>query len=242
MEINISPFNKKTSKKTQIKIMFNLISKRYDILNRIITFGLDLRWRKNLVNKIKPQNPKIILDVATGTGDLAIELSKTNAEKIIGIDISDQMIEIAKKKIRKKNLNSLIKILKSNSENMNFKNDYFDMVTVSYGVRNFDNLNKGLSEIFRVLKPSGKIYILETSLPKSPILLFFYKFYVRIITSIIGILFSNYKLPYKYLLNSASIFPFGDDFNNILIKNGFINVKNESQILGVSTIYFASKP
>ena len=242
MKKNISPYNNDLPKKEQIRLMFNGISNEYDALNRIISFGLDVKWRKNIIRKIARLKPKIILDVATGTGDLAIELTKINPSKIIGLDLSEEMISIGRKKILKLKLNKLIDMIQGDCEEMIFKNNYFDVVTVGFGVRNFENLDKGLAEIYRVLKVGGKIVVLETSNPKSKILFYFYRIYSEIIPPFIGWIFSKDKYAYKYLKNSASVFPYGKDFNNILAKNGFIDITDEPQTLGVTSIYFASKP
>jgi demethylmenaquinone methyltransferase/2-methoxy-6-polyprenyl-1,4-benzoquinol methylase len=234
--------NKAETKKIQVTLMFDGISRSYDILNRIITLGIDVLWRKRVVNLLKKEHPKSLLDVATGTGDLVIELAKIDAEKIIGLDISPGMLEIGKQKVVNKQLDHRIEMQLGDSEALKFKNETFDGVTIAFGIRNFENLNLGLQEIFRVLKPNGTLVVLETAVPKNPLLKVFYYFYTQKIMPFVGKLFSKNRSAYQYLSDSAAIFPCGDDFNNILLKNGFIEVEDFPQTLGVSSIYFAKKP
>ena len=234
--------NKAETKKIQVTLMFDGISRSYDILNRIITLGIDVLWRKRVVNLLKKEHPKSLLDVATGTGDLVIELAKIDAEKIIGLDISPGMLEIGKQKVVNKQLDHRIEMQLGDSEALKFKNETFDGVTIAFGIRNFENLNLGLQEIFRVLKPNGTLVVLETAVPKNPLLKVFYSFYTQKIMPFVGKLFSKNRSAYQYLSDSAAIFPYGDDFNNILLKNGFIEVEDFTQTLGVSSIYFAKKP
>ena len=167
MSKTIKPYkDSDLGKKEQVATMFNNISKNYDDLNRVISFGIDISWRKKVVKIISKNNPQQILDIATGTGDLAIMMTSLNPKKIIGLDISEGMLSIGKQKIAKAKLNDKIEMIVGDSENMPFKDNTFDAITVSFGVRNFANLDKGLSEIRRVLKPSGTFVILETSNPK----------------------------------------------------------------------------
>ncbi|GGG41114.1 demethylmenaquinone methyltransferase [Bizionia arctica] len=221
--------------------MFDTISKEYDGLNRVISFGIDIKWRKNVVNLVAQTNPNIILDIATGTGDLAINLAETKAEKIIGLDISQGMLEVGKKKILNKNLQDRIEMVVGDSENLPFEENTFDAITVGFGVRNFENLEKGLSEIHRVLKPGGIFVILETSVPTKTPFKQGYNLYTKNIMPLIGRLFSKDQSAYKYLSDSASVFPFGEVLNNILRESGFINVVNKPQTFGVATIYTSSK-
>ena len=226
-------------KKKKIKFMFNEISKFYDIMNFIMTLGVDKLWRKKIVKKLDNIKNGKILDIATRTGELAIEIKKKCSNKIYGIDISEKMIEIANKKIRKLGFNN-IKLYVGDSQKMPFQNNFFDAVTISFGVRNFENLNKCLLEIKRVLKKNGKLIILETSVPKSKFLKFIYKIYFKLIISI-SFLISKKTYAYKYLYNSASFFPFGEAFKKILINNGFKVISNEKQLFGVAMIYSALK-
>ena len=233
---------KKNSKKSQVRQMFDSISPRYDFINRIISGGLDIKWRKNLVKVLKPKKPKKILDVATGTGDLAIALGETLASEIIGIDISEQMLEIGKKKVEKNQLQKNITMEIGDGEKINYPNNYFDAVTVSFGVRNFENLDKGLLEIYRVLKPGSELVILETSIPQSFPLNYLYHLYTLYFLPLIGSFFSKDKSAYKYLSSSAKSFPFGKAFNKILKKNGFVVIDNIPQSFGIASIYHSKKP
>jgi len=238
----ITPYqNSELGKKQQVEQMFDTISDNYDSLNKIISLGSDLKWKKKIAYRISQKNPSKILDVATGTADLAIMLSQTNAEQIIGVDISEGMLKVGRKKIEEKKLSDRITLIQADSENLPFEDNYFDAITVAYGIRNFENLEKGLSEIFRVLKSNGILMILETSVPTKFPFKHGYSFYCNAILPIIGKLFSKDKKAYRYLSKSASNFPFGEALNNILIKNRFINVENKPQMFGVATIYTASK-
>lgn len=221
--------------------MFDNISGEYDGLNRVISFGIDIKWRKKVVNLVAAQQPKIILDIATGTGDLAIAMADTNAEKIVGLDISSGMLEIGKEKISKKGLSSKIDMVLADSENMPFEDNTFDAITVAFGVRNFETLRNGLKEILRVLKPGGIFVILETSVPTKTPFKQGYNFYSKNILPLIGRIFSKDRSAYQYLSESASVFPYGEALNNILREIGFINVEDFPQTLGVATIYKSSK-
>ena len=221
--------------------MFDNISEDYDGLNRVISFGIDIKWRKKVVNIVKEANPDTILDIATGTGDLAINLAETNATKIVGLDISSGMLDIGKQKIKKKSLDSKIDMVLGDSEDMPFEDNTFDAITVAFGVRNFETLEYGLKEIYRVLKPNGTFVILETSIPTKTPYKQGYKFYTKNILPLIGKAFSKDRSAYKYLCESASVFPYGEALNNILRKIGFINVEDFPQTLGVATIYKSSK-
>lgn len=221
--------------------MFDTISGDYDGLNRVISFGIDIKWRKKVVQIVKESTPKTILDIATGTGDLAINLAETNADKIVGLDISRGMLDVGIEKIKNKNLDSKIEMILGDSENMPFADNTFDAITVAFGVRNFENLENGLKEILRVLKPGGTFVILETSMPTKAPYKQGYNFYSKNILPLIGKTFSKDKSAYKYLSDSASQFPFGEVLNNILRSIGFINVKDLPQTFGVATIYKASK-
>ncbi len=238
----IKPYkNSDLGKKEQVTKMFDTISGDYDGLNRVISFGIDIKWRKKVVKIIKDGAPETILDIATGTGDLAINLAETNASKIVGLDISSGMLEIGKEKIKKKSLESRIDMILGDSEQMPFEDNSFDAVTVAFGVRNFETLENGLKEIFRVLKPHGTFVILETSVPTKTPYKQGYTLYTKYILPLIGKLFSKDRSAYKYLCESASIFPHGEALNNILRKIGFINVEDFPQTFGVATIYKSSK-
>ncbi|EJL66103.1 bifunctional demethylmenaquinone methyltransferase/2-methoxy-6-polyprenyl-1,4-benzoquinol methylase UbiE [Flavobacterium sp. CF136] len=242
MSEKITPYKNSTlGKKEQVAQMFDTISGNYDSLNRVISFGIDVKWRKKVLKIVSDSKPKIILDIATGTGDLAILMAQSNAEKIIGLDISAGMLEVGRKKIEDKKLSNIIELVLADSENMPFEDNYFDAITVGFGVRNFENLEKGFAEILRVLKPNGVFVILETSVPVKTPYKQGYRFYSKYILPIIGKLFSKDNSAYGYLSESAAVFPFGEALNNILRKIGFINVVAMPQTFGVATIYSASK-
>ena len=242
MSENITPYKNSTlSKKEQIAQMFDTISENYDRLNRVISFGIDVKWRKKVLQIVTQSNPKTILDIATGTGDLAILMAQTKAPKIIGLDISAGMLEVGRKKIQYKNLSNTIEMVLADSEEMPFEDSYFDAITVAFGVRNFENLEKGLAEILRVLKPNGVFVILETSVPDKNPYKQGYTFYSKNILPNIGKLFSKDNVAYGYLSESAAAFPYGEALNNILRKIGFIEVKAMPQTFGVATIYSATK-
>lgn len=229
------------SKKVQVTQMFDTISKEYDGFNRIITFGIDVKWRKKVVNIVKNSKPEAVLDIATGTGDLIINMAESGAKKLTGLDISAGMLEVGKEKIRRKNLSDKIEMIVGDSENLPFEDNSYDAVTVAFGVRNFDHLEKGLKEINRVLKPGGKFVVLETSVPTKTPFKQGYGIYTYKIMPTIGRLFSKDHSAYQYLSDSAANFPYGEDFNNILRKTGFINVEDLPQTFGVATIYVATK-
>lgn len=242
MSKNITPYKESSlSKKEQVTQMFDTISGNYDGLNRVISFGIDVKWRKKVLQIVKDSNPKTILDIATGTGDLAILMAETKAEKIIGLDISVGMLEVGKQKIASKKLSQKIEMMVGDSEKMPFEDNTFDAITVAFGIRNFENLEKGLAEILRVLKPNGTFVILETSNPTKFPFKQGYVFYTKNILPLIGKLFSKDNVAYGYLSESAAVFPFGEALNNILKKTGFINVVDMPQTFGVATIYSASK-
>ncbi len=221
--------------------MFDTISTNYDGLNRVISFGIDVKWRKKVVAMVSATNPESVLDIATGTGDLAISLAKTGAKRIVGLDLSEGMLSVGRKKIQEENLTGRIEMIQGDSEALPFENNSFDAITVAFGVRNFENLEKGLAEILRVLKPGGIFVILETSVPtKFPFKQGYY-FYTKNLLPLIGKIFSKDKVAYSYLSESAAAFPFGEKLNNILKEIGFIDVSHSPQTMGVATIYSASK-
>jgi len=241
MSISTKPTNDSDiGTKEQVATMFDNISSKYDNLNRVISFGIDVKWRKKILKMVALKNPDTILDIATGTGDLAILLANTNAKKIIGLDISEGMLEVGKQKIAHKNLTDKIEMVLGDSEKIPYEDNSFDVVTVAFGIRNFEDLEKGLAEILRVLKPGGLFVILETSVPEKFPFKQGYKFYTKNILPIIGKLFSKDKVAYQYLCDSASIFPYGEKLNNILQKIGFIEVKHLTHTFGVATYYLES--
>ena len=240
--MNVLPYkDKDTSKKEQIAAMFNSISGKYDFLNHFLSLGIDILWRKRAVRLLKNHQPKLILDIATGTGDFAIEALSLNPEKIIGVDISEGMLSVGREKLIKKNLTDKIELLSGDSEVLPFEDNFFDAVIVSFGVRNFENLEKGLSDMLRVLKPDGKVVILEFSKPKSFPFKQIYQFYFQWILPKIGKLISKNHAAYTYLPDSVEAFPDGDDFLNILNKIGFQKNQCTPLTLGISSIYSGSK-
>jgi demethylmenaquinone methyltransferase / 2-methoxy-6-polyprenyl-1,4-benzoquinol methylase len=242
MSAQVTPYkDSELGKKEQVTQMFDAISGNYDGLNRVISFGIDIKWRKKVLKLVADKNPKTVLDIATGTGDLAILMAQTSAEQIVGLDLSPGMLEIGKTKIKNKNLSSKIEMIVGDSEKLPFEDNSFDAITVAFGIRNFETLEKGLAEIKRVLKPNGIFVVLETSNPTKFPYKQGYFFYTKYILPIIGKLFSKDNVAYDYLSQSASIFPFGEALNNIFRKIGFIDVKAMPQTFGVATIYTATK-
>ena len=231
----------KVSKKIQVQNMFDSISIEYDFLNRIMTFGNDIKWRKNIYKIAKHYNPKKILDIATGTADIALELSKIDGCNIIGLDISEKMLEIGRTKVLNQSLSEKVTLISGDAENIDYDTESFYLVTIGFGVRNFQNLEKGLKESHRVLKPKSKLIILETSVPTNPLIKFFYLMFSRSFIPFIGQLFSKDKTAYKYLQKSAEKFPSGKNFINVLKKCGFTNIELKPQMFGATTIYVAEK-
>jgi demethylmenaquinone methyltransferase/2-methoxy-6-polyprenyl-1,4-benzoquinol methylase len=239
----VVPFkNSELTKKEQVAEMFDNIAFKYDFLNRFLSAGIDIGWRKKAIAQLKEKDPQSILDVATGTADLAIMASRIlNTPKIIGIDISDGMLEVGRKKIAAASLQKTIELLNGDSEAINFADNSFDAVMVAFGVRNFQNLEKGLGEIKRVLKPGGKIVVLEFSKPKIIGVKFFYNFYMNILTPTIGKLFSKNRNAYKYLNESIKQFPEGENFISILNNLGYTNTYCKPLSLGICSIYCGEK-
>lgn len=230
------------SKKEQVAGMFDNIAIRYDFLNRFLSAGIDISWRKKAIQQLKKNNPKQILDVATGTADVAIMMTKIlEADKITGIDISNGMLEVGRAKISKLMLSKKIELYNGDSEAINFNDNSFDAVTVAFGVRNFQNLEKGLTEIRRVLKPGGKLVVLEFSQPKLPIIKPIYQFYMKFITPVAGKLFSKNKNAYQYLDASIKKFPEGNSFLAVLSKTGYHQTYSKSLSFGICSIYCGIK-
>jgi len=223
------------------KEMFDSISKEYDFINNLITFGFHKKWKKEIVEILKKIKPKKILDLATGTADIAIQLSSIENCKIIAVDPSSKMLKIGERKIQNLNSNKNILLEEGNAENLKYAEKTFDAVTIGYGVRNFTNLKNSLNEIYRVLKNGGLLIILETSLPSNPLIRFFYNIHTKIYVRIIGMIFSNNSNAYKYLESSAKIFPYGEDFKKILIDLNFKDIRLDIKLFGASTIYIAKK-
>ena len=231
----------KSSKQNQVEKMFNSISFEYDLLNAIMTFNSHKRWKKNILNIAKKIKPKNVLDIATGTADIAINLGSISDCKVVGVDISEQMLSIGREKISKNKLDEMVSLERGDAENLNFKDGYFDLVTIGFGVRNFQDLEKGLRESFRVLNKEGTLIILETSVPENRIMKLFYSIFTRTYIPIMARIFSKDKSAYNYLLNSAELFPSGTKFSEILKSVGFSKVQIKPKLFGSSTIYIATK-
>lgn len=229
------------SKKDQVRSMFNNIAWRYDLLNHLLSLNIDKIWRNKLVKMLSEKNPASILDVATGTGDLSITASKIKPTEIIGVDIANEMLEIGRKKILSKGLASTIRLELGDSENLNFPAGRFDAAMVAFGVRNFENLDLGLAEMNRVLKPQGRIFVLEFSIPTNAIVRAFYFFYFRNILPLIGKMVSKDSAAYTYLPDSVRQFPSGEAFLIRLEKAGFKNCKQRPLTFGIATIYVGDK-
>ncbi len=238
----VVPYKKdEASKKQQVAQMFDNISAKYDFLNHFLSLGIDIYWRKKAIRILKKQQPKTILDVATGTGDLAIEAMSLKPEKVIGVDISEGMLSYGRKKLKKLKLEDTIELQSGDSENLSFENDTFDAVMVSFGVRNFENLEKGLSEINRVLKDNGTLVVLEFSKPTVFPYKQLYNFYFKNILPLVGKIISRDQAAYSYLPESVQEFPYGKAFTDILEKLGYKSVKCRPLTFGISSIYVAQK-
>ena len=229
------------SKKGQVEEMFDNISPKYDALNHILSLNIDKIWRKRTIRKLKKSNPGTILDIATGTGDFAVAATKSGDVRVTGIDISEGMLQVGRKKIQRKNLQEKIEFIKADSENLPFENDAFDAAIVGFGVRNFENLEKGLTEIYRVIKPGGIFYVLEFSKPLATPFKQIYMFYFMKILPFIGKLVSKDSRAYTYLPESVQEFPDGENFLSILDATGFSKTKCYRQTFGIASIYEAHK-
>jgi len=243
MNENITPYQSETAtKKEQVASMFNNISGTYDFLNHFMSLGIDIIWRKKAIRELKSIKPRIMLDVATGTGDFAFEAIKILApEKIIGVDISEGMLDVARKKIQDRNLQHVFSVQTGDSEGLHFGDDHFDAITVAFGVRNYENLEKGLADMYRVLKPGGKIVILEFSKPRKFPIKQGYNFYFKHVTPMLGKLFSKDNRAYCYLPESVAAFPDGEEFTRLMNKVGFTNTRDRRLTFGISAIYIGTK-
>ena len=237
----VTPYNQTESKKAQVAEMFNNISQRYDLLNHILSMGIDILWRRKAINLLQEVKPNRVLDVATGTGDFAIEALRLKPAKITGIDISRGMLDMGKIKMKDKGYDSKIEMLLGDSENLPFNDNMFDAITVGFGVRNFENLEKGITEMYRVLSEKGKIAILEFSKPRKFPIKQFYNFYFLNVLPAIGKLISKDPRAYTYLPESVKAFPDGEDFVSIMQKCGYKEVKQIPLTFGIASIYIGKK-
>jgi demethylmenaquinone methyltransferase/2-methoxy-6-polyprenyl-1,4-benzoquinol methylase len=242
MAMTVVPYKEeKGGKKEQVAKMFDNISHRYDFLNHFLSLGIDKGWRKKAIKLLEPLKPRTILDVATGTGDFALQALSLNPHKVIGIDISEGMLAVGRKKIAARQLSSQVELFSGDSENIPFKENNFDAVTVAFGVRNFENLERGLKEIYRVIKPGGMVVVLEFSRPRTFPFRQVYSFYFKFILPKIGRFISSDKAAYTYLPESVEAFPDGEDFLQCLKAVGFKNTKCRALTFGISSIYSGSK-
>lgn len=238
----VKPYgNVDKSKKEEVAEMFNNISAKYDFLNHFLSLGIDKLWRKKAVKMLAEIKPKRILDIATGTGDFAIESLKLNPDEIVGMDISEGMLAMGREKMVKRKVDHIISMRLGDSENLPFEDNYFDALTVGFGVRNFENLEKGLAEMLRVVRPEGKLLILEFSKPKKFPVKQYYAFHSKYIIPFFGKRISKDEKAYAYLPESVAAFPEGQNFENILISLGYKNVKSTLVSGGIATIYAGTK-
>ena len=243
MNEKITPYQSESAtKKEQVADMFNNISKTYDFLNHFLSLGIDIIWRKKAIGELKSIKPRIMLDVATGTGDFAFEAIKIlKPEKVVGVDISEGMLNVARRKIEERNLGAVFSVQTGDSEKLQFENDHFDAITVAFGVRNYENLEKGLADMYRVLKPEGKIVILEFSKPQQFPVKQAYNFYFLRILPVFGKLFSKDSRAYTYLPESVAAFPDGPAFTKLMNNIGFKSSKHRSLTFGICSIYTGIK-
>lgn len=238
--MQVKPYNTDQSKKTEVENMFDNIAPKYDLLNHVLSMKIDVLWRNTLVKWMNKDAPKLVLDVATGTGDLAIAVQKGTGAEVVGLDLSQQMLNVGIDKIKKINLDQKISMQKGDAENLPFEDNKFDAVSVAFGVRNFENLEKGLAELRRVVKENSSVYILEFSKVEG-FLAPFYMFYFKNILPQIGKLVSKDNRAYTYLPDSVNAFPFGEKMKQILLDTGYSKVEYKKLSLGIATIYKATK-
>lgn len=240
-KVEVKPYGTDRSKKEEVAEMFNNISKRYDFLNHFLSVGIDKLWRKKAVNMLKEIQPKRILDLASGTGDFAIESLRLQPNEIVGMDISEGMLEVGRQKMKKRGFDHIITMQLGDSENLPFEDNHFDALTVGFGVRNYENLEKGLAEMLRVVRPGGKLIILEFSKPKKFPIKQYYAFHSKYIIPFFGKRISKDEKAYAYLPESVAAFPEGKDFTAILEKLGYKNVGMKLVAGGIATIYHGVK-
>jgi demethylmenaquinone methyltransferase/2-methoxy-6-polyprenyl-1,4-benzoquinol methylase len=241
-ETVVKPYNTEAGKKAEVEQMFDKIAPRYDLLNRVLSLGIDVSWRKKAIRMLEAEQPRKILDVATGTADVAILTAKMlQPDQVIGVDIANQMLEFGRIKINQQGLSSIIQLETGDSESLRFDNNSFDAVTVAFGVRNFENLGNGLKEMCRVLRPGGRVVVLEFSKPNIFPFKQLYNFYFKYVLPLIGRLTSRDVKAYTYLFESVQAFPEGKAFTDLLIQAGFQDPSYKRLTLGICTIYSAVK-
>jgi len=236
----VTPYNTDAGKKKEVEEMFDNIAPKYDLLNHVLSMKIDVLWRNTLVKWMNKDAPKLVLDVATGTGDLAIAVQKGTGAQVVGMDLSQLMLNVGIDKIKKINLNGQISMEKGDAENLTYESNKFDAVCVAFGVRNFENLEKGLAELKRVVKEHKSVYILEFSKVEG-FLGPFYMFYFKNVLPRIGKLISKDSRAYTYLPDSVNAFPYGEKMKNILLDVGFSKVEYQKVTFGIATIYKATK-
>ncbi len=242
MVTKVKPYGKADStKKEEVAEMFDNISKRYDFLNHFLSLGIDKIWRRKAIRILSKSQPKVILDIATGTGDFAIAALKLKPTKVVGLDLSAGMLDVGRVKMKKKKIDHIIEMIQGDSENLPFESNYFDAFTVGFGVRNFENLEKGLGEMLRVLRPNAIGVILEFSKPKKFPVKQYFKFHSKYIIPKVGSAISKDKSAYAYLPESVAAFPEGQEFIDIMIKVGYRNVESKLVSGGIATIYYGVK-
>jgi demethylmenaquinone methyltransferase/2-methoxy-6-polyprenyl-1,4-benzoquinol methylase len=239
--MTVTPYKNTSGKKEQVEQMFDNIAHKYDFLNNLLSMGIDRLWRKKAIRMLSVHKPLSVLDIATGTGDFAIEALKLNPTKIVGVDISEGMLEKGREKLIQRKLDSKITLMKADSEKLPFSDNSFDAVTVGFGVRNFENLEKGLSDIYRVLNKNGTFVVLEFSKPTGFPFKQVYNFYFKYACPFLGKIISKDASAYTYLYDSVQAFPDGENFNKILRDIGFKEVENHKLTGGIATIYVAKK-
>jgi len=237
----VTPYQTEESKREQVAQMFDNIAFRYDFLNSLLSLGIHKGWRKKCVRLLEPHRPQVILDVATGTADFALECVKLNPEKIIGVDISEGMMAFGRKKIKQKQLENLITLEYGDAETLNFPDNHFDAIVVGFGVRNFENLEKGLQNLYRILKPGGRLVVLEFSNPRNKLIKWLYNFYFNKVTPFIGRMFSKDIRAYTYLPESVKAFPDNENFTAILKTLKYKNTSFKSLSFGIAAIYVGQK-
>lgn len=240
-EMAVTPYGTSESKKEEIREMFNNIAPTYDLLNHTLSANIDKIWRRKAIAALREIKPLHILDVATGTADLAIEAAKLGPEKIIGVDISEEMLKVGVEKIKKRGLSDLIELQVGDSENLAFEDDYFDAITVAFGVRNFENPGKGIEEMYRVLKPGGRLAVLEFTNPNVWIIKVLYHFYFRQVLPLVGKLISKDFSAYKYLPQSVAAFKQRDEFVGMMKESGFGKAWYKDLSFGIASLYIGVK-